>query len=101
MLTTAWPVALCRRYEGTLGGRGMATTSFYEESGSTTGKISKNGPRCQPLAGELTTVLGRTYAQSGRRDSNSRHPAWEASALPTELRPRSPNCDRTSVECKR
>ena len=27
-------------------------------------------------------------SQSGRRDSNSRHPAWEASALPTELRPR-------------
>ena len=24
---------------------------------------------------------------SGRRDSNPRHPAWEASALPTELRP--------------
>ena len=26
--------------------------------------------------------------KSGRRDSNPRHPAWEASALPTELRPR-------------
>lgn len=25
--------------------------------------------------------------KSGRRDSNPRHPAWEASALPTELRP--------------
>ena len=25
---------------------------------------------------------------SGRRDSNSRHSAWEADALPTELRPR-------------
>ncbi len=28
------------------------------------------------------------YTKSGRRDSNPRHPAWEASALPTELRPR-------------
>src|SRR5438067_445551 len=25
--------------------------------------------------------------KSGRRDSNPRHPAWEASALPTELHP--------------
>ena len=30
----------------------------------------------------------RAGIQSGRRDSNPRHPAWEASALPTELRPR-------------
>src|SRR6476660_5940153 len=28
--------------------------------------------------------------RSGRRDSNPRHLAWEASALPTELRPRGP-----------
>src|SRR5690348_4547880 len=27
---------------------------------------------------------------SGRRDSNSRHPAWKASALPTELLPQGP-----------
>jgi hypothetical protein len=26
-------------------------------------------------------------AWSGRRDSNSRHPAWKAEALPTELLP--------------
>ena len=32
--------------------------------------------------------LGRDTIKSGRRDSNPRHPAWEASALPTELRPR-------------
>ena len=30
----------------------------------------------------------RQKKKSGRRDSNPRHPAWEASALPTELRPR-------------
>src|SRR3979411_2207493 len=29
---------------------------------------------------------------SGRRDSNSRHPAWKASALPTELLPRPRDC---------
>src|SRR5581483_6005608 len=29
-----------------------------------------------------------TYVESGRTDSNRRHPAWEAGALPTELRPR-------------
>ena len=28
------------------------------------------------------------HNKRGRRDSNPRHPAWEASALPTELRPR-------------
>ncbi len=27
------------------------------------------------------------YAESGRPGSNRRQPAWEASALPTELRP--------------
>ena len=32
--------------------------------------------------------LSRQFLRSGRRDSNSRHPAWEADALPTELRPR-------------
>lgn len=36
--------------------------------------------------------LVKRYAmqQSGRRDSNPRHQAWKASALPTELLPRSP-----------
>jgi hypothetical protein len=32
--------------------------------------------------------VGEIRFESGRRDSNPRHPAWEASALPTELRPR-------------
>ena len=27
---------------------------------------------------------------SGRRDSDPRHPAWEADTLPTELRPQKP-----------
>jgi integrase len=35
-----------------------------------------------------TTNDSRRFGDSGRRDSNPRHPAWEASALPTELRPR-------------
>ena len=34
-------------------------------------------------AGDVTTD-----AESGRRGSNPRHPAWEAGALPTELLPR-------------
>src|SRR5207244_525751 len=32
----------------------------------------------------------RAFPQSGRRGSNSRPSAWEADALPTELRPRAP-----------
>ena len=34
-------------------------------------------------------IITRPYAvfQSGQRDSNPRHSAWEADALPTELRP--------------
>ena len=35
--------------------------------------------------------LREATARSGRWDSNPRHLAWEASALPTELRPRGPN----------
>ena len=31
------------------------------------------------------------FVQSGRPDSDRRHPAWEASALPTELRPQVPS----------
>ncbi len=43
------------------------------------------------LAGQTNTAAvhsgQRPSPKSGRRDSNPRHPAWEASALPTELRP--------------
>jgi hypothetical protein len=41
---------------------------------------------------------------SGRRDSNSRHPAWKAEALPTELLPPSspavyfPNIEMTNMK---
>jgi hypothetical protein len=35
--------------------------------------------------------------QSGRWDSNPRHLAWEASALPTELRPRALDSTRVSA----
>ena len=34
------------------------------------------------------TAENKTVLQSGRRDSNPRHQAWKASALPTELLPR-------------
>lgn len=33
-------------------------------------------------------------SESGRRGSNPRHLAWEASALPTELRPRAQDLSR-------
>jgi hypothetical protein len=42
---------------------------------SGTGEVKKQAP-------------SRSFQLSGRRDSNPRHLAWEASALPTELRPR-------------
>jgi len=35
----------------------------------------------------LASRVFSAKSKSGRRDSNPRHPAWEASALPTELRP--------------
>ena len=38
-------------------------------------------------AGIQTPRFRANYVKSGRRGSNSRHPAWEASALPTELHP--------------
>ena len=39
----------------------------------------------------------RGFGRSGRRGSNPRHLAWEASALPAELRPRSPHPSRDHV----
>src|SRR5581483_8530704 len=39
------------------------------------------------MPGAISHPLTRGVKKSGRRDSNPRHPAWEASALPTELRP--------------
>ncbi len=39
-------------------------------------------------------VIGACW--SGKRDSNPRHPAWEADALPTELFPRTPGSVRTN-----
>src|SRR6266851_2271583 len=40
------------------------------------------------LAVKPTCRPGRRLGESGRRDSNSRHSAWRADALPTELLPR-------------
>ena len=47
------------------------------------GRIARRGRQVI----EVLISAGFTY-KSGRRDSNPRHPAWEASTLPTELRPR-------------
>ena len=35
----------------------------------------------------VRSIAFNTRNQSGRRDSNPRHQAWKASALPTELLP--------------
>ncbi len=42
----------------------------------------------------------RIFVWSGRRDSNSRHPAWKAEALPTELLPLTHLC-RLSHTCSK
>jgi hypothetical protein len=42
----------------------------------------------RPSIGTLNLRSDLDFCQSGRSDSNRRRPAWEASALPTELRPR-------------
>jgi hypothetical protein len=50
------------------------------------------GPATSPLPRECSTTephgrFAYCYCWSGRRGSNSRHLAWKASALPTELHP--------------
>jgi hypothetical protein len=48
-------------------------------------------------AAEPSATPSRVKPGSGRRGSNPRHLAWEASALPTELRPR--DLDSSRVVC--
>ena len=48
---------------------------------------SKNLPESEMPRNPVLHACFRQKKKSGRRDSNPRHPAWEASALPTELRP--------------
>src|SRR5690606_8971180 len=48
-------------------------------------------PSTSPLPRECSTTELHEPAWSGRRDSNPRHSAWEADALPTELLPRTGN----------
>ncbi len=52
------------------------------------------GPR--DLAPAACVMRHRQSLQSGRRDSNPRHQAWKASALPTELLPHLPTTCRTN-----
>lgn len=75
-------------------------------SGCSAGRLARSGrlgrwpwARLGRRSGSRAGRASRTRAcrdqfrhgeKSGRRDSNPRHPAWEASALPTELRPRNP-----------
>ena len=51
------------------------------------------GVRVEGLGGRRSSLPafaeGEPTNQSGTRDSNSRHPAWEAGTLPTELVPQS------------
>ena len=51
---------------------------------------AKNLPARRSRQSPVFSTRFRRNKKSGRRDSNPRHPAWEASALPTELRPRVP-----------
>jgi hypothetical protein len=58
--------------------RRRATDVPRRRSGRSRGRLS-----------EVKSPRLRAFLWSGRWDSNPRHLAWEASALPTELRPRS------------
>ncbi len=53
------------------------------------GAPSRNRTCDQLLRRQLLYPLSYGRNWSGRRDSNPRHPAWKASALPTELLPHS------------
>ena len=44
-------------------------------------------PELQRLGKVRRMAKGPVFTESGRRDSNSRHLAWKAKALPTELLP--------------
>ena len=56
---------------------------------------------CGPLLRrQLLYPLSYEGSWSGRRGSNSRHPAWKASALPTELLPHT-NRTKCSVNLKK
>src|ERR1700748_1077633 len=50
-------------------------------------EMQQTGTTSMPLS-HFNGRNARREKKSGRTDSNRRHPAWEASALPTELRPR-------------
>ncbi len=65
---------------------------FTEPIVSTTVSISNPG-QSFPKA-DAASRLFSSAQKSGRRDSNPRHPAWEATPLPTELRPHSTETSR-------
>src|SRR5579863_7203961 len=79
----------------------FATTQIYIR----TAEAVRDGfgtpfPSLPPRSFDPRSVLGQSLAPralrsaeslSGTRDSNPRHPAWEAGTLPTELVPRKPS----------
>ncbi len=48
--------------------------------------LRQTSPSSFDYNGDGTLIINNSF-QSGRRDSNPRHSAWEADTLPTELRP--------------
>src|SRR5262249_32963819 len=65
-------------------GRGTAGSWHgwcVSEAGQNSTCTAWEEPLCRTILrkmGTLTSAFGRTYVQSGRRDSNPRRPAWEA-----------------------
>ena len=73
---------------GTPSGFPRATSDGSTTSTSSTPKNLDGNRTEKPRRYDPRSPANRYYQRSGRWDSNPRHLAWEASALPTELRPR-------------
>ena len=67
----------------------MTDYSRQERLGFDTTSVTALQPSLTPEGPERTakSIRGLSFIQSGRPDSNRRPSAWEADALPTELRP--------------
>ena len=81
-----------RRSAGKTPPRRCTSSGIYELTDLSVNRKNASGPRITVGLTDgrrhrsETPARGRDW--SGRRDSNPRHPAWKARALPTELHPR-------------
>ena len=65
-----------------------------------TSSVSGKRATAAPIArNRKTGSMGFYGRESGRRDSNSRHPPWQGGALPAELRPRMKSSGRSRSNC--